>query len=151
MENIQQWRLDLKRNDNRGIWIGISIGVCLALGGCGSGRARPVADELYEVRLVDGSGIVQIVTTRWSDGSYRDWPIVQFRDGRGNAWVVTCPSGEPDHWEIIHIDEYQTPETLTVRKSMTLPGPWIYKLRFFPGEAKSQGSPSEPKRPHERF
>lgn len=125
--------------------------VGLGLGGCGSGRARPAADEMYEVRLDQGKERVQIVTTRWSDGSYRDWPIVQFRDGRGNAWVVACPDGRPEGWEIVHIDEYQTPETLRAKKSMILPGPWIYKLRFFPGETRSRGSPSEPRRPYERF
>lgn len=139
------------RNDIKKIWIGIGIGACLVLGGCGSDRARPEADEMYEVWLDQGKERVQIVTTRWSDGSYRDWPIVQFRDGRGNAWVVACPDGRPGSWEIVHIDEYQTPETLTAKKSMTLPGPWIYKLRFFPVEARSHGDISKQKPPHERF
>jgi hypothetical protein len=124
---------------------------CFGFSGCGLGGARPQADELYEVRSTEGRQTVQIVTTRWSDGSYRDLPIIQFRDGQGNSWVVACPNGKPENWEIVHIDEYQTPETLKAAKSMTLPGPWIYKLRFMPSAGKRSATDSTSKAPHERL
>ena len=128
------------------------ISACILLSGCPAARVRPQADELYEARLGTGQGMIQIVTTRWSDGSYRDTPIVQFRDGQDNSsWVVACPGGRPDSWRVVHIDEYQTPETLQAAKSMTLPQPWIYKLRVFPLDAGQNGAESKPKPPRERF
>jgi hypothetical protein len=143
----------LNRNGKRWLVIAaiLSATVCMVLSGCGFGRARPLVDELYEARLGDGPGTVQIVTTRWSDGSYRDGPFVQFRDGRGGAWVVACPSGEPKSWDIVHIDEDQFIQKLTAEKSMTLPGPWIYKLRFAPARPKPSEPESKPSQPHERF
>ena len=143
----------MNRNGKRWLVIAalLSAAACLVLGGCGWGRARPLADELYEARLGDGPGTIQIVTTRWSDGSYRDGPFVQFRDGRGGAWVVACPSGEPKSWDIVHIDEDDFLQKLTAEKSMTLPGPWIYKLRFAPAKTKQSEPEPKPTQPHERF
>lgn len=143
----------MNRNNRRWLVIAalLSAVACLALGGCGAWRARPQADELYEARLGDGPGTIQIVTTRWSDGSYREVPFIQFRDGLGGAWVVACPSGEPDSWDIVHIDEDDFLQKLTAEKSMTLPRPWIYKLRFAPAKTKPIEPESKPTQPHERF
>ncbi len=126
--------------------------LCLTLCGCGSGRARPQADELYEARIGDGRERIQIVTTRWSDGSYRDWPYIQFRDADGGTWVAACPTGDPDTWEIIHMaDDQKTFENPTARKSMTLPGAWIYKLRYPLVKAKRSVADKGQTEQHERF
>jgi len=66
-------------------------------------------------------------------------------------FVMSGPSGEPKSWDIVYIDEDDFLQKLTAEKSMTLPGPWIYKLRFAPEKPKQRQTEPKASQPHERF